>query len=135
VILIDTNVLVALVDKRDRLHARAARDLRKLAPPFVVTGVVLSECCFLLQSAAQRRRLQHLLEQMTVREMVAVEPWWDEIFEWLAQYAEHAPDFCDAMLILLASRHSVTVWTYDAEFRTVWRKLDGKPVSVVPARA
>jgi predicted nucleic acid-binding protein len=47
VILVDTNVLVALVDKRDRHQARAARDLRRAqGKALFVIEPVLSEACF-----------------------------------------------------------------------------------------
>jgi predicted nucleic acid-binding protein len=134
-ILLDTNVLIALVDERDRLHAKARRDLRKLKGPYAVTSVVLSECCFLLTQAHQRQRLAHLLKHLRVEPIEPEAPWWRPMFDWLAQYAEHDPDLCDAMLVLLAGRHALPVWTYDSEFRKLWRKPDGKPVQVIPARA
>ena len=134
-ILVDTNVLVALIDERDRLHAKARRDLRKLKGPYAIVSAVLSECCFLLPQGYQRQRLAHLLTHLHFEPIEPEAPWWDDIFDWLARYAEHEPDLGDAMLVLLASRHDMPVWTYDAEFRKLWRKNDGKPVRVVPARA
>lgn len=124
-ILLDTNVLVALVDERDKLHTRAKRDLRKLKGPFALTSVVLSEACFLLEEGYLRERLSFLLESLPA---VAVEPdapWWADVFAWLARYADHAPDLADALLIILAGRASATVWTYDSEFTKVWRLPDG----------
>jgi predicted nucleic acid-binding protein len=95
--------------------------------------VVLSECCLLLEQDHLRRRLAHLLEHLPVSALELKPPWWGEIFDWLARYAEHEPDLCDAMLVLLASRHAFAIWSYDAEFRKLWRSRDGKPVRVVPA--
>lgn len=132
-ILVDTNVLVALADERDGLHARARSDLRKLKGPFGVTGVVLAETCFLLQSDHRRRRVRHLLEHLPMRAIELTQPWWDELFDWLARYAEHAPDLCDATLVLLAARQSLPIWTYDTEFHKRWRRPDGKPLRVVPS--
>ncbi|HEX7479629.1 MAG TPA: PIN domain-containing protein [Polyangiales bacterium] len=130
-ILIDTNVLVALVDERDRLHKKAVRDLRKHRGPFGVTSVVLSESCFLLEEGYLRRRLVALLERLPVIAIEPESPWWSDVFTWLDRFAEHTPDLCDALLVMLSSRLSAPIWTYDAEFRQVWRRPDGKPVSLV----
>lgn len=130
-ILIDTNVLVALVDERDQLHARATRDLSKLTGPFGVMSAVLSEACFLLDQAYLRARLGMLLERLP---MVAIEPsapWWNDVFQWLDRYADHTPDLCDALLVTHSSRTQAQIWTYDSEFKTVWRKPDGKKLTLV----
>lgn len=43
-ILVDTNVLVALVDERDRLHVRARGDLKRVGKKELgVTSAVLTE--------------------------------------------------------------------------------------------
>ncbi|MBV9946076.1 MAG: type II toxin-antitoxin system VapC family toxin [Myxococcales bacterium] len=125
-ILLDTNVLVALVLPRDRLHERAARDLERLARRELrVLASVLTEACFLLGERAQRDRLSGLLG--AIRARPAVEPAWQAVFEWLARSAEHEPDWADGCLVLSASREQ-RVWTYDDEFRSVWRRLDGSRV-------
>jgi predicted nucleic acid-binding protein len=133
-ILLDTNVLVALVDERDGLHARVKRDLRKLTGPFGVTSVVLSEACFLLEALYLRQRLQLLLERLSVQPVEPEPPWWGDVFGWLVRYAEHAPDLCDAMLVVLSSHGASPIWTYDAEFRKVWRRLDGRQLKLIPER-
>ncbi len=134
-ILLDTNVVVALVDERDRLHARAKRDLGKLTGPFAVTSVVLSEACFLLVESYLRQRLQLLLASLSVSPVEPEPPWWNEVFTGLIRYAEHTPDLCDAMLVVLASKNAWPIWTYDTEFRKVWRRLDGRHLKVVPDKA
>lgn len=127
-ILIDTNVLVALVDERDRLHTRATRDLGKLKGPFGVLGVVLSEACFLLEDDYLRQRVSMLLERLPAVAIEPSTPWWNDVFAWLHRYAEHTPDLCDALLITQSSRTRAPIWTYDTEFKTVWRNLDGRKV-------
>jgi predicted nucleic acid-binding protein len=126
VILVDTNVLVALVLQREALHHQAVRDLERLRKEtFFVTRSVLSEACFLLGLREQRARLRALLTSMSAREPGA--PAWDHVFAWLERYADHEPDWADACLVVL-SNGSYLVWTYDREFRTIWRRLDGSRV-------
>lgn len=130
-ILLDTNVLVALVDERDRLHERAARDLKKLSGPFGVMSVVLAESCFLLEASYLRQRLSLLLERLPAAAIEPEAPWWSEVFTWLQRYADHNPDLCDALLVTQSHRTKATIWTYDTEFKTVWRKPDGKKPALV----
>lgn len=127
-ILVDTDVLVALVDERDRLHARALRDLGKLKGPFGVTSAVLSEACFLLEPSYLRDRLALLLERLRAEPVEPPGPFWPEVFAWLRAYADHVPDFCDALLIALSARSGSPIWTYDTEFSAVWRLPNGKKV-------
>lgn len=125
-ILVDTNVLVALVLRKDALHTRATRDLEKLVRQELrVLPSVMAETCFLLGEREQRGRLSDLLA--AVRARPAPEPTWDHVFEWLERYADHEPDWADACLVVSASAER-RVWTYDGEFRSIWRRLDGSRV-------
>jgi predicted nucleic acid-binding protein len=126
VILVDTNVLVALVLPKDRLHKRATRDLETLVSRELrVLPSVLAESCFLLGQRGQRARLATLLAAL--RAQPATEPAWERVFEWLERYGEHQPDWVDACLVVMANREQ-RIWTYDDEFRSLWRRLDGSRV-------
>ncbi len=129
-IIVDTNVLVALADEQDRLHRTAKRDLKRLrAKELAVTSAVLAECLFLLPAPYLRRRVAFLLEQLAVVAIELSPPWWSEVFEWLDRYAEHEPDLADAQLAALSSRDAAhRVWTYDGEFQSIWRRSDGSRI-------
>lgn len=135
-ILLDTNVLVGLVDERDGLHHVAARDLKKLSGQALgVTSAVLAETLFLLTEPHHRRRLQYLLEALAVAPLELAPPWWHETFEWVHRYEEHEPDLADAQLVVSCTRDKGhRVWTYDKEFWTTWRRSDGTQVPVVGMR-
>jgi predicted nucleic acid-binding protein len=129
VILVDTNVLVALVDDRDPLHPRAAADLRRpKRSPLRVLDAVLSEACFLLPELEARRRLRFLLMHLAIRAFSLDDSWWPEVLDWLEEYADHEPDFADAQLVVVSSRRKCRVWTYDREFISIWRRPDGSRV-------
>src|SRR2546426_12720786 len=54
---------------------------------------------------------------------------WNEIFDWLDKYREHEPDWADGYLAVLCSRNrKYKVWTYDIEFRTLWRRTNGSAI-------
>ena len=97
-----------------------------------MTSAVLTECAFLLSAKYLRQRLAFLLERLGI---VAVElelPWWKDVFDWLDRYAEHEPDFADAQLAVISGRNRADkVWTYDREFRDIWRRPDGSKIPVL----
>lgn len=131
-ILLNTAPIVALCDPRDRLNPTALRDLERLAGgSFVACAPILAETCFLLTRPDQRQRLRRFLADFSVAPYPAIEEraLWDDVFEWLERYADHAPDWADGCLAVVAGRERrARVWTYDSEFRTTWRRLDGSRV-------
>lgn len=131
-ILIDTTPLVALCDARDAKHRSAVVKLAALAnDELAVCEPVLAEACFHLPHENQRHRLRAVLDEFSI------DPWpvayerglWSEVFDWLANYADHEPDWADACLAVLCGRErSLKVWTFDREFRTTWRRPNGTAI-------
>jgi len=132
-ILIDTAPLVALCDARDEKHRVAVKHLESLGSgEFAVCDAVLTEACFHLPYGSQRQRLHSLLDALAVRPVPAANgsAFWLDVFEWLAKYADHEPDWADGCLAVLSGRdRDAKVWTYDREFRTTWRRPNG---TVIP---
>lgn len=131
-ILVDTAPLVALLDPRDSLHARARRDLDRVARRALTTcSAVLSETCFLLPHPVHRQRLQRLIVELPIRPIAVSDEAavWQEVLSWMTRFAEHRPDWADAYLAVLSGHEkSARVWTYDSEFRTTWRKPSGERI-------
>jgi predicted nucleic acid-binding protein len=134
VILVDTNVLVALADPRDGLNARAVADLRRLVGrPMTLTQGALAEAFALVSGRAARARLRAVIESLDLHPCTveADRDFWLEAFAWLDRYAEHDPDWTDAVLAVLAGRFKKwKVWTYDREFTTLWRSPRGSVISL-----
>src|SRR5262249_55874519 len=104
-------------------------DLRHaVRQPLRVFDSVLAEAHFLLPESAARKRIWFLLTRLAIRSLVFDETWWPDIESWLEKYAEHEPDFADAQLVVASSVKKSRVWTYDGEFKTVWRRLDGSRI-------
>jgi hypothetical protein len=54
---------------------------------------------------------------------------WLEVFDWLDRYEEHEPDWADGYLAVISGHERrFRVWTYDREFRTIWRRADGSRI-------
>ena len=136
-ILLDTTPLVALCDPRDSLNRISRKHLKALArSEFALCEPVLTETCFHLPALSQRKRLQELLKALPVVPIsLEGHDSWSEVFDWLSTYAGHDPDWTDGYLAVLCSREAkLQLWTYDAEFRTTWRKPDGAAIPLAIAR-
>lgn len=132
-ILVDTTPLVAVCDARDSRNRTADDDLESLliSNDFAICDAVLSEACFHLRHPGQRHRLRGLLFQMKAHPVPAANDleFQNDVFDWLAKYADHTPDWADACLAVLSGRDpTARVWTYDSEFRTTWRRPNGTAI-------
>ena len=130
-ILADTGPLVALCDPRDARHALAVTHLSRFATSGLgVCDAVITEACFHLSHLRQRARLQAILNEFRVKCLPTDDPVFrDDVFGWLIKYGEHEPDWADGCLAVLCGRNPrLKVWTYDREFRTIWRRPDGRAI-------
>ena len=138
-ILIDTGPLVALCDERDEHHRTATRELRALrGEPFSTCEAVLAEACFLLNLPYVRQRLRTTLRDLRVQVLPQPKgaPLWASTLEWMEKYADHAPEWADAYIAVLAGLNpQLRVWTFDNEFHTIWKRPDGTAIPLVTRSA
>ena len=135
--LIDAGPLVALCDPRDSQHRTALKHLVRLAPGgLCVCEAVLMEACFHLPYRSQRERVRAVLDELSIDALQTHDSdFWSDVLAWLLKYADHEPDWADGCIAVLCGREDrLSVWTYDREFRTTWRKPDGRaiPMAVRP---
>ena len=94
------------------------------------------EACFHLRHRVQRQRLRSLLDALDILPVTGADErdFWTDVLEWLTKYADHEPDWADGCIAVLCGRNeSLAVWTYDREFRTTWRRLDGTAIPLATA--
>jgi uncharacterized protein len=66
-VIVDTGVLVALIDRNDRYHKWVTEQLTQMVPPLLTCEAVISETWFLLQRVKNgRETLLQLLKQQQV---------------------------------------------------------------------
>jgi predicted nucleic acid-binding protein len=137
VILLDAGPLVALCDPGDSLNATAVRQLQRLGRRPLVAGLpVLTEACALLPYAVQRRRLRRFLSDfgVTPHRVEDEHVLWLEILDWMERYRDHDPDFADGYLAVMSGRETrARVWTFDREFRAIWRRPNGTAIPLAIA--
>lgn len=117
-ILLDTGVIVALLDRDERFHSRCATALAHIDRPLVTCEAVIAESCYLLRGVWGAP--QAVLENV-----------WDGVFlvpfqlsasvtavrSVMRKYAERPIDFADACLICLAEQlHTGDILTLDTDF-------------------
>ncbi len=134
-ILIDTGPLVALGDPRDKYNKSALSECRHLREEGLVTcEAVVTEACFHLKEPHERLRLASTLKDLRIGHVSWPPPGppWSTVLEWMARYAEHRPDWADASIAVLSGLDkTLSVWTFDSEFRTIWKRPDGTAIPVV----
>jgi predicted nucleic acid-binding protein len=136
-ILLDSNVLIALVDQRDSKRVRAVGDLAKLhRRGLLLTWPVVTESLHFLKRRDQREYLRELIEYTPLGFLRAEdEPVFADLMNWLLRYADHEPDLADGYLVLATAKNNrLRVWTYDYEFSAIWRRPDGSAVPMALRR-
>jgi predicted nucleic acid-binding protein len=130
--LVDANPLVALVDQSDGLHSTAMMDLARLQSKTLRLPIpCLTEAAHRLSRVDQRERLWAILLDYRIRPIDSEYEFlrWENAFGWMRKYADQRPDFADAYLCVLALElPNASVWSYDSQFETKWRRPDGSAV-------
>jgi uncharacterized protein len=124
-VLLDTGVIVALIDRRERYHAACAAFVERLERPLVTCEAVIAESCYLLR--ALPRGVEAVLENIE-RGMVQIPFQLSQSATpvrtlWI-KYRDQPASFADACLIHLADLFDTgDILTLDQDFITYrWRK-------------
>lgn len=119
-VLLDTGVIVAVLDRSERNHARCAAAVRECPRPLVTCEAVIAESCYLL------RRLPGAPEVVleNVEKAVFQLPWQlapavESVRTLLRKYRDLPADFADACLITMAEKLGTgDILTLDRHFAT-----------------
>ena len=126
--LLDTGVIVALLDRSERFHKASAEAVRSLDVPLVTCEAVLAESCYLLRNLAGAS--EAVLENVAAgifqvpfrisREAASIK-------KILRKYRDRTIDLADACLIRLADEFETPdVLTLDSDFQ-IYRWGRNKP--------
>lgn len=134
-VLLDTGVVVALLDRSERSHQVCAETVRHLDAPMVTCEAVIAESCYLLRSlsGASEAVIQNVtagifqIPFQLSREAAPIE-------RILRKYRDRQIDLADACLICLADKFGAAdILTLDRDF-AVYRWGKNKCFRMLPAR-
>jgi predicted nucleic acid-binding protein len=131
-ILLDTSVIVGLLDRNDGGHKRCVEAIERIDRPLITCEAVVTESCHLvshISGAAEEvlRNLEHGMFQISFELFASV----GAIGTLMHKYADTPIDFADACLIHMADElNTGDILTLDSDFRHYrWRKT--KPFNLL----
>ena len=124
-VLLDTGVIVALLDRSERHHARCVAVMEGLERPLVTCEAVIAESCYLLRGlpGAADSILENV-ERGVFQIPFQLSRAAASVRSILRKYRDLAPDFADACLIQLADElETGDILTLDRDFESYrWRR-------------
>ena len=134
-VLLDTGVIVALLDRSERAHERCVRALSELAAPLVTCEAAIAESCYLVRSMkgageAVIENVERGIFAIPFRLDASAKP----VRRLLKKYADVPMDLADACLVHLATELKTgRILTLDSDFQ-VYRWGRNRPFeNLVPA--
>jgi predicted nucleic acid-binding protein len=117
-VLLDTGVIVALLDRSERNHNRCVSVLEDIAAPLVTCEAVIAEACYLLRRIG--RAAEAVVENVArggFRIPFALTPAAASVRKLMRKYRTVPMDFADACLVHLATQLGTgDVLTLDDDF-------------------
>ena len=134
-VIVDTGPLVALLNRRERHHAWAARTMDGIEPPIFTCEAVLSEACFLLQDTnGGPDAVMELVARGIVRSDFRVVAEVDAVRTLMKKFATVPMSLADACVVRMTEleQKSVVV-TLDSDFKVYRRNKRQVVPTLMPA--
>jgi predicted nucleic acid-binding protein len=124
-VLLDTGIIVAALDRRERRHAVSLRAMEEMDRPIYTCEAVIMESCHLLRKlpGAAESVLANL-SRGHFQIAFQLQPVVSEVQALMHKYRDTPADFADACLIQMADKlNTGDILTLDSDFRHYrWRK-------------
>jgi predicted nucleic acid-binding protein len=124
-ILLDTGVIVAVLDRSEKNHTRCIQAITNLMQPLVTCEAVVAESCFLLRKlAGAPETILENVEKGVFQVPFAINRSSGPVRSLLRKYRNRPIDFADACLIRLAEElNTGQILTLDSDFQFYrWKK-------------
>jgi predicted nucleic acid-binding protein len=135
-VLLDTSVIVALLDRSESLHDACAAAVRELEAPLITCEAVIAESCYLLRNLPGAP--ETVIENITAGIFHLPFPLSRDtngIKRLLSKYRNRKIDLADACLIRLADEFGTgDILTLDSDFE-IYRWARNKPFNLLPGKA
>jgi len=134
--LIDTGVILALLDRTDKWHKPCVEAYNRTPLPLVTTEAVLAEVFHLTyRNLREVRGVWKLLRSGAIRMSPITNDELPEIQALMQDYSDYPMDFADATLVHVAARESLSlILTVDHDDFETYRIGGRKKFSILPVR-
>jgi uncharacterized protein len=134
--LIDTGVILALIDRDDRWHTLSVEAFNRSRLPLLTTEAVLAEVFHLTaRNLRDVRGVWRLLRSGAIHMSPIANEELPEIQALMDDYADCPMDFADATLVHLGARERLsTILTIDHDDFSIYRLPGRKVFTVLPCR-
>ncbi|MEX0270644.1 type II toxin-antitoxin system VapC family toxin [Leptolyngbyaceae cyanobacterium UHCC 1019] len=131
-VIVDTGILVSLIDRRDRHHTWVIEQLTQISPPLLTCEAVISETWFLLQRVTKgRETLLQLLEQQQVTVQFDLNAELPRVITLLTSYQSVPVSLADAELVRMAELYPDSlIFSLDKDFQ-IYRKNRNRPIALL----
>lgn len=131
-VLIDTGPLVALLNRREKTHARVKAVLEQLRPPLLTVEPVLTEASYLLRHVrGGGERVLGLVQDGLLRVPMSIETEAAALGQLLARFSDVPMSLADACLVRLVElMPDASVLTLDGDFR-IYRARKNRVIQLV----
>jgi len=131
-VIVDTGILVALIDRQDQYHDWALEHLSSISPPLLTCEAVISEAWFLLGRVRNgREALFLLLEQAQVSVGFDLNAEQVAVIGLMRRYQSVPASVADAELVRMAELYpQSSVFTLDSDFQ-IYRKNRNMPIPLI----
>ncbi len=131
-VIVDTGVLIALIDRFDHHHTWVIEQLKQITPPLLTCEAVISESWFLLQRVKNgRETLIQLLNQKYVVVQFDLDAELETVLALLNRYQSVPVSLADAELVRMSELYpNSLIFTLDSDFH-IYRKNRGRQIPLL----
>ncbi len=131
-VLLDTGPLVALLNRRERLHARVKAALQVLPVPLLTVEPVLTEAMYLLRGVQKGpKAVLAMVRDGLLRVPLAIEPQAHDLDVLMTRFASVPMSLADACLVRLVElMPDASVFTLDSDF-AIYHTRKNRPIQLV----
>ncbi|MEA5510338.1 PIN domain-containing protein [Crocosphaera sp. UHCC 0190] len=131
-IILDTGVLVAILDKSDDFHPWAVQQWENLAKPLLTCEAVITESCFILQDVyGGEDAIMKLIERGTITIDFCLNTEIKSIRELMNRYQSVPMSFADACLVRMSELiNNSIILTLDSDFY-IYRKHRKETINLI----
>jgi predicted nucleic acid-binding protein len=131
-VIVDTGVLVALLNKNDEYHQWASAQLKRIQPPLLTCEAIIFETFFLCGKRQQAVKvIFNYLKAGIIKTPFVFANEYDVIEKLMLKYADVPMSLADACLVRLSEQYQNScVFTLDSDF-LIYRKNGNEMISLI----